>query len=349
MPNAFLFIRATTAKKEFMFEKLIAYYNDNPTLLQVTLIVLGACLVLGFGVVLAYKAVRSKRERRRLEENAMRELAEKTENSSDGKALSENGAPTTDETSSPDESDETSASIVLSDDKSAAQEEKTSDEAAKSDVASIEKDQAAADDTLKTTEAEITQAKVKGTSNGVEAAVESHDENEDTKNANAKREAKEAPKAQRKEQAKPQANKKQAEPDKDAELVKKMQARYSGKWIIYETDGAYTANLVASNGEVLLRSESYTALSGIKSGIETINKNIAKDNFAISIDKNGKYFFKLYSSSTRLLCISEVYGSKTLCENAIKSVKRFSETAVVVRHSEVEKEDDKNSSSKKNK
>lgn len=117
---------------------------------------------------------------------------------------------------------------------------------------------------------------------------------------------------------------------------KPTSTRYAGKWIIFEENGRFYANLVASNGEILLRTEAYSALSGIKSGIETINKNVKADNFALSIDKNGKYFFKLYSSKTRLLCVSEVYANKTLCERAVESVKRFSQTAVVVREKDAQ-------------
>lgn len=113
-------------------------------------------------------------------------------------------------------------------------------------------------------------------------------------------------------------------PDGEKPVVK-----YAGKWLIYVEDGKYAANLVASNGEVLLRSESYTALSGVKSGIETIKNNVAKNNFAISLDKNGNFFFKLYSSSTRLLCVSEGYSAKAVCESAVESVKRFAKTAVI--------------------
>lgn len=122
---------------------------------------------------------------------------------------------------------------------------------------------------------------------------------------------------------------------KQSQNNEKPTTKYTGKWLIYTENGKYAANLVASNGEVLLRSESYTALSGIKSGIETIKNNIAKNNFAISVDKNGNFFFKLYSSSTRLLCISEGYSTKAVCESAIESVKRFSKTAVL----EIKKEE----------
>ncbi len=119
---------------------------------------------------------------------------------------------------------------------------------------------------------------------------------------------------------------------------KKADTRYSGKWVIIEEGKRFSAELRASNAEILLRTESYTALSGIKSGIETVKNNVEKNNFAVSMDKNGNFFFKLYSSSTRLLCVSEGYSTKTACERAIESVKRFSKTAVIVRE---KKDDDK--------
>lgn len=128
---------------------------------------------------------------------------------------------------------------------------------------------------------------------------------------------------------------KKFQPTRSIEKQVEKPVKYSGKWLIYVENDRYAANLVASNGEVLLRSESYSALSGVKSGIETIKNNVAKNNFAISVDKNDNFFFKLYSSSTRLLCISEGYSTKAACESAIESVKRFAKTAVI----EVKKEE----------
>lgn len=119
---------------------------------------------------------------------------------------------------------------------------------------------------------------------------------------------------------------------------KKEDTRYSGKWLIKQEDNRFLAELLASNGEILLRTESYSALSGIKSGIETVKNNIAKDNIAVSLDKNGNFFFKVYSSSTRLLCVSEGYSTKASCERAVDSVKRFSKTAIVTRYQQPEEQ-----------
>ena len=102
---------------------------------------------------------------------------------------------------------------------------------------------------------------------------------------------------------------------------------YLGKWKIKNDGEKYFAELTASNGGLLLRTELYTSLSGVKNGIETIKRNIESGNFAISVDKYGHYRFKLFSNANRLICVSEDYSSRTKCENGIESVKRFAQSA----------------------
>lgn len=110
-----------------------------------------------------------------------------------------------------------------------------------------------------------------------------------------------------------------------------MTTNQLGKWqIVIEDKWHYLALLINSHGEVIMRSETYSALSGVKSGIETIKKNIGNDNFALSVDKNGKYFFKLYSSSTRLLCISDVFQNLETCKKSIEQVKQFYNSPITI-------------------
>lgn len=121
----------------------------------------------------------------------------------------------------------------------------------------------------------------------------------------------------------------QTEAAKPAEQRKQS---YSGKWVIVkDEDGKYFAKLLASNGGVLIKTESYSSLSGAKNGIQTIKKNVDGGNFATSIDKYGRYSFKLFSMSNRLIFRSEDYSSKAKCESAINSVKRFAKTETLVR------------------
>ena len=105
---------------------------------------------------------------------------------------------------------------------------------------------------------------------------------------------------------------------------------YTGKWVIQKNeDGTYYFELRASNGEKLLTSIDYTSLSGAKNGIKTHKNNILRDNIVISQNKKKQYFFKLLNGSKQLLCTGETYPTKSRCESAVDSVKRFAESAVV--------------------
>jgi uncharacterized protein YegP (UPF0339 family) len=114
-------------------------------------------------------------------------------------------------------------------------------------------------------------------------------------------------------------------------------ARYAGKWCIYHIltdeanpeDDMYFFELHASNGEKLLSSEEYTTYAGALRGIETHKTNILNGNFKITLSKKGDYIFKLLSGKNMLLCMGENYPTKTRCENAIRSAKRFAKTAII--------------------
>ena len=108
--------------------------------------------------------------------------------------------------------------------------------------------------------------------------------------------------------------------------------RYAGKWVIRKNDetDAYHFELLASNGEKLLSSIDYTSVAGARGGIKTHKANIAKDNLTNATSKSKQYFFKLLSGTKQILCTGETYKTKSRCESAIESVKRFAETAVIV-------------------
>ncbi len=135
----------------------------------------------------------------------------------------------------------------------------------------------------------------------------------------------EEPAAEKKAEAKKRNAAPAAETDADDK-------RYAGKWVIRKNEemDTYRFELLASNGEKLLSSIDYTSVAGARGGIKTHKANIAKGNFTIAMSKNRQYFFKLLSGSKQILCTGETYKTKTRCESAIESVKRFAETAVVV-------------------
>lgn len=105
---------------------------------------------------------------------------------------------------------------------------------------------------------------------------------------------------------------------------------YSGKWKIEKDGDTYMAKLFASNGELLLNSESYVSYASAKSAISTIVTNGVAGNFIIDSDKKGRYFFKLRSAQKATLCIGESYAKLDSCQSAIESVRRFLKTAKLI-------------------
>lgn len=123
--------------------------------------------------------------------------------------------------------------------------------------------------------------------------------------------------------------------EKDITLIKYVptpedklpQKKYSGKWVIKEEDGEYRAQLHASNGELLLSSESYASYASAKDAIDNIRQNGIAGNFIVDSDKKGRYFFKLRNATKVTLCVGETYSQLQACLSAIDSVRSFLKTA----------------------
>ena len=97
-----------------------------------------------------------------------------------------------------------------------------------------------------------------------------------------------------------------------------------GKWLIKKkSEQDYILTLVANNGEIILASESHNTAVGAKNSLQTLKKNIEKDNFQLYSDKNNQYFFKLKDGANKLLAMGQVYTTKKSAQNSINSVKRF--------------------------
>lgn len=122
--------------------------------------------------------------------------------------------------------------------------------------------------------------------------------------------------------AKKVAESKVSAPAKPAAKTEKPKAL--GKWVVEQkSDDEFISLLSASNGEIMLTSETYVSEDGARKGIETIIKAVESGEFVIHKTKNGTFYFKLKSAGNRLLCAGEIYKERTSCENAVESVKRI--------------------------
>ena len=98
----------------------------------------------------------------------------------------------------------------------------------------------------------------------------------------------------------------------------------AGKFEIKEgTSGKFRFNLKASNGQIILSSETYETKQGAEKGVESVRKNAADDNrYERKTAKNGDAFFVLKAGNGEPLGRSETYSSLSAMENGIESVKR---------------------------
>jgi uncharacterized protein YegP (UPF0339 family) len=115
-------------------------------------------------------------------------------------------------------------------------------------------------------------------------------------------------------------------------------ARQNGKWIICRIitkdnvapeEETFFFELHASNGDKLLASEECPTYNAALRALQTHKNNILHGNFRITISKIGEYVFKLCNGKKLLLCKSDSFESRELCEHAIELVKKFAKTAVV--------------------
>ena len=124
-------------------------------------------------------------------------------------------------------------------------------------------------------------------------------------------------------------------PVEDESDIQPLPDGYNGKWVVgtrkdLEDNPVYFLELFASNGERLLASEEYSTYVGAVNGIQTHKRNIAENNFRITLTKRGDYIYKLMNKNGQLLCLGEHYRTKQRCLNAVESVKRFALNAPVL-------------------
>ena len=100
---------------------------------------------------------------------------------------------------------------------------------------------------------------------------------------------------------------------------------------ISEKSGDHYFNLKASNGQVILTSQGYSAKAGCENGIDSVKTNSKSDaQFERKQAKNGKWHFNLIAKNKQIVGSSQMYASKSGMENGIKSVMENAANAEVM-------------------
>jgi uncharacterized protein len=98
----------------------------------------------------------------------------------------------------------------------------------------------------------------------------------------------------------------------------------SGKFELKKTaNDKFMFNLKAGNGEIILTSQMYEAMTSALNGIESVRKNCAEDGrFERNEGSNGEPYFVLKAANGQVIGKSEHYSSVRAMENGIESVKK---------------------------
>lgn len=87
-------------------------------------------------------------------------------------------------------------------------------------------------------------------------------------------------------------------------------------------DGRYYFNLMAGNGENVLRSQGYTKLASAQNGVASVLENgIDKRQFDVKQATNGDWYFNLRAGNNEVIGTSELYASKANAERGARSVR----------------------------
>jgi len=105
----------------------------------------------------------------------------------------------------------------------------------------------------------------------------------------------------------------------------------SGKFVISKSsNGKYHFSLKAGNGEIILASQMYEQLDGVRVGIESARQNAPKDEmYERAKSKKDEPYFNLLAANKQVIGRSEMYSSERARDNGIESVKKNAPDATV--------------------
>ncbi|MFO0554706.1 MAG: DUF1508 domain-containing protein [Polyangiaceae bacterium] len=86
-------------------------------------------------------------------------------------------------------------------------------------------------------------------------------------------------------------------------------------------DGKYYFQLLASNGERILESQSYSSSSAMKKGITSVKKNGVDDaHFEVTQTDSGEFYFNLVADNGQVIGTSETYASEANADRGVDAV-----------------------------
>lgn len=110
-----------------------------------------------------------------------------------------------------------------------------------------------------------------------------------------------------------------------------------GKFIVKTTKAGFRFNLLATNGQVIAVSETYSSEDACLNGIESVRTSclgpvenqtvenfevLTHPKFEVYTDKAGEFRFRLKATNGQIIAVSEGYKAIASCFNGIESVRK---------------------------
>ena len=119
-----------------------------------------------------------------------------------------------------------------------------------------------------------------------------------------------------------------------------------GKFVWKTTKAGFRFNLLATNGQVIATSETYSTEAACLAGIESVRSSclggvenqtvenfetLTHPKFEVYTDKAGEFRFRLKATNGEIIAVSEGYKALASCMNGIESVKKNAVDSPIVK------------------
>ena len=95
-------------------------------------------------------------------------------------------------------------------------------------------------------------------------------------------------------------------------------------------NGDFFFNLVAANGQNILKSEMYKSRGAAENGIASVQTNCGDDSlYECKASSDENHYFVLKAKNHQVIGQSQIYKSKSGCDNGMESVKSNGSTDVI--------------------
>ena len=89
-----------------------------------------------------------------------------------------------------------------------------------------------------------------------------------------------------------------------------------------EAPEPYSFAFVTGDGDILVRSENYSAKKGAANGVASVKKNCVEDKrYELKASRDGRFYFNLKAANGQIVATSPMFASDTERSNAIALMK----------------------------